>query len=78
MTMQNIYSRTIEAELAARRKSKNDLAKYIGISRSSLQRRFSGKKVWNLTEIDAAAKFIGLSSYQLNDLAYKRLRETNE
>lgn len=72
MTNSELISKTIEAELAASKVTKNELAKQLGLDRSNLRQRFNGRVPWNVNEIEVTARCVGLSMWQLFNLAEKR------
>lgn len=61
-SIQATVSRTINSRLAFVGKTKVDLAEALGMKRSSVWYRMSGKKSWGLDELDKIAKFLGLKS----------------
>jgi len=58
---QELVSKTIKAQIAFSGKTQLALAAALGLRREALYYRLSGKKSWNVTELDAVAKFLGLS-----------------
>lgn len=51
---------TVRAELARRDKTQADLAAVLHLSTAAVSRRLSGQVPWDLVELDATARFLGL------------------
>lgn len=64
-------AREVRAELARQQISGSGLAKTIGRSQSFVQRRLKGEAPFNVEELDAIAKILGvpLSQFWPHDLA---------
>lgn len=52
---------TVRAELARQRKTQRDLAAALGISQQTVSRRLAGETPFAIDEIEAAARFLGVS-----------------
>ncbi|PJM72368.1 hypothetical protein CS006_10555 [Bifidobacterium primatium] len=72
MSAQECMSQTIEAELAAQKKTKNGLANRLNINRRNLYQRFANEKSWSFGELEVVATFLGMSVWQLVALAASR------
>lgn len=68
-------SQSIEAELAARRKTKTDLAETLGISRRNLYQRLANHVSWSVNDLEEVSNFLGMSYWQLMDSAEQRINQ---
>ncbi|WEV41612.1 helix-turn-helix transcriptional regulator [Bifidobacterium sp. ESL0682] len=67
---QKYLSQTINGLLASSGKTRDDLAKYLGIQRRVLYQRLSNKQSWTVEELDKIALFFGYDdAYALSALA---------
>lgn len=73
MNVQQGISQSIEAELAARRKTKTDLAETLGISRRNLYQRLANHVSWSVNDLEEVSNFLGMSYWQLMDSAEQRI-----
>ena len=79
-TYSTTIASAIRAELAHRRKSVSALAVYLGLSRETASARVNGASVWNVNELEGAARFLGVTVDDLNELAdvIRRIDDRNE
>lgn len=73
MNVQQGISQTVEAELAARRKTKTDLAETLGITRKNLYQRLANHVSWSVNDLEEVSNFLGMSYWQLMDNAEQRI-----
>lgn len=73
MNVQQGISQTVEAELAARRKTKTDLAETLGITRKNLYQRLANHVSWSVNDLEEVSSFLGMSYWQLMDSAEQRI-----
>lgn len=55
----------VRAEVARQRRSRLDLARAIGVSRATVDRRLAGEQDFTVTELQDAADFLGVKAADL-------------
>lgn len=76
MTNNEIMTQTIAAEIAAKHIQKNQLAENLHIADSNLGRRLRNEVPWTLHELDIVATTLGLTFWELIQLAEARSKRT--
>jgi len=69
MSMQDTISSAIVGQLYARRKTKTDLANYLGLSRRAISNKFNGTTNWDTETLQKTAEFLGMNLFDLLDAA---------
>ena len=65
MTLNNIVTRNMRIELAANGLQQKDLANALGITTASMSAKFTGRSMWNLSDIEKASGFFKTSPERL-------------
>lgn len=70
MSTNQQISTAIRALLSSKGLTVTGLAKELGMTRESVGRRLSGKQIWNVDELDVAARYMGFpDAFAINELA---------